>query len=451
MRSKVVWIALAGMTVTVAALAATTAVLLFANVRTLTDEDMARQLTHVIAQIRQAPAAEVDARVAEAVASASSSQFTVVALGSDGDITSVSDGPQSIREALADEPARLAAAEDATGAASLQVGDSSLRYVAGDAPGGQRVVVLASSDDIRDRALQVAAVAAGVGMLFVLAGAAATSWALSRAIQPLTALADQTRRLDSDARNRVEVAAGPAEVHDLAVHLNDLLDRIEAEQRRRNTFLATVSHEVRTPLAIARGHLEALNRYGSASVDAAAAGGADSLAVAASEIERAGRMVEALLTLARAEEPGFVHRRDVLLRDIADDLTLRAAGLEVAVGVAPPPDWRVRVDTERLAQAVLNAVTNSMVHNDADVRVKVGWVVSGDDLIVVVDDNGIGFPSIPADELVRAFAHSSPGTSGLGLAVIDTIARGHGGSMELGTSPAGGAQVVIRLPGAVVG
>lgn len=429
------------MTFTVAALAALTAVLLFANVRTLTDEDLSRQLTRLTNQLQQVPPAELDARVAEVVAASSSSLFTVVALSSDGAITSVSAGPQSIREALADAPAMLAAANTTTEAASLQLGDTSLRYVAGEAPGGGRVMVFASSDDIRDRALQMAAIAAGIGMVFVLTGTAATLWALNRAIQPLTELANQTRRLSSDARTRVEVAADPAEVHDLAEQLNHLLDRIEEAQRRRNTFLATVSHEVRTPLAIARGHLEALSRYGW-SVD----NDLDSLAIASSEVARAGRMVESLLTLARSEEPGFVHLREVPLRDFADDLNLRLAGLEVSVVVAPPPACRVRVDTERLAQAVLNAVTNSMVHNEDSVRVKVGWSVTGNVLSIIVDDDGAGFPPTPADELIRPFAHNSPGTSGLGLAVIDTISRGHGGSVELGQSPSGGARVVLFLP-----
>lgn len=455
LRSRVVWIALLGMTMTVAALAVITAVLLFTTVRTLTDEEMSRQLESLTEQFRGATAGDSVASVNEAVEAVASSQFTVVALDADGGITTTSGGPKSIREALTGEPTALSAVELTTTALPVQVGDSSLRYVAAEAPDGSRVVVLVSSDDIRDRAVKSAAVAAGVGMLCVVVGAVATSRALTRAIRPLTRLTDQTRQLGSDAQQRVDVATGPAEVHELAEQLNALLDRIEAEQRRRTTFLATVSHEVRTPLAIARGHLEAHARYGSAACgdDPAAAphrDDSDSLAVAAKEIARAGRMVESLLTLTRAEEPGFVHRREVALRAFAEDLNLRLAGLDVAVAVAPPPDCRVVIDTERLAQATLNAVTNSMVHNDDAVRVKVSWIVSGVDLTVVIDDDGAGFPPLPVAELVQPFVQGSPGSSGLGLAVIDTIARGHQGSLELGESPAGGARVVILLPGVVV-
>lgn len=444
LRSRVVWIAAVGLATTVAVLSVITAGLLLERYRAMGDEEITRQLLQIQSASRGTPSDQQSQQLTELVSnSAPSSRILTVLFDSDGQLRAVSVGPEQLDEALTDDPAAMAGLAATAAPTGVSIGDSSLRFVAADAPSGERIVVFTSADDSRDQALLTAfwVAAAGVGCVGV--GVWATSWALRRSVQPLTTLAEQTRNLQGLKGEHVPAGDGPAEVQQLSEEINSLLRRIDDEQARRTQFLATVSHEIRTPLTIARGHLEALSRYGPTDH----ADTQQALDVAETEIVRAGRMVESLLTLARAEEPGFVQCRPVALTFFADDLALRLAGLPITVSMSPPPDVQVTIDAERCAQAVLNAVVNSRMHNDDNVRVRVTWELHDSDLIISIDDDGVGFPpTIPAEELLQAFSHGSPGSSGMGLAVIRVVAEGHGGAVRLATSPQGGARVQLTLP-----
>ena len=139
--------------------------------------------------------------------------------------------------------------------------------------------------------------------------------------------------------------------------------------------------------------------------------------------------------------------RRVLASEFAADLAIRLAGIDAAITVAPGPAEPVDIDAERLAQAVLNAVTNAVVHNDESVRVRISWELTATQFTVLVDDDGLGFPDDVAPEvLMEPFKHGTAGTSGLGLAVVNAVAKAHGGSVSLSRSRWGGANVRITLP-----
>lgn len=445
LRRRVVLIATAGLALTVALLTALTTWLLISRGEAALDEDLTRQLAALDAAVSQSSPADVGPAVIAAVTSSSpSTRFTSLAVDPAGVIRGVSTGPIGLDQAIADDPAAIASLTPTSSPADLTVADSSLHYVASAQPEGWKALVIGSVDEVRDEAVRTAAAVALVGLACVIAGAAATSAALRRATAPLSGLAQSVERLGSDPTQRVSVSSGaPADVNALANEINSLLARIEAEQEQRNTFLATVSHEIRTPLAIARGQLEAWRDYGSEDPVEARR----TAEYVTSEINRATGMVSSLLALARSEQPGFVEERPVLASEFAADLALRVSGIDAAVTVAPAPAEMVTIDAERLAQAILNAVTNAVIHNDQPVRVRVSWALNDEGFHVIVEDDGIGFSDdVAPEELLAPFTHGKAGTSGLGLAVIDAVARAHHGSVLLGRSRWGGGQVSISLP-----
>jgi signal transduction histidine kinase len=124
---------------------------------------------------------------------------------------------------------------------------------------------------------------------------------------------------------------------------------------------------------------------------------------------------------------------------------MRLAGLSANITLMSPPPVEVDIDSERMAQALLNVVSNSIRHNTDDVNVRVGWGVHERLLAIQVDDDGRGFPSQPGGDLLAPFVSGHAGGSGLGLSVAQTIAAAHGGKVILGASPAGGARVVIEI------
>lgn len=429
LRARVLTIAVAVLAATVGVLVVVTAALSYQRALTVMDEDLQRQLVHVLTEAADRPLAEVLAEEPPAA------RVATILLDAEGDVVLVSQGPEDV--AMAVTGARL---PTDIGARPVEVvlGDTTLRVV-GQPLDTQSVVVAGEYDAIRTEALSWAALIGSVGLGCLILGAVVTSIALSRAVRPVHELAADTARTVPGDLAPVPVPAAPAEATQLATELNDLLARIRAEQAARNQFLATVSHEMRTPLTIARGHLEALVTYGARDADDLQ----HTTGIAVAEIGRASELLDAFLTLARSAQPDYVRCEPESLPDLAAELRLRIAGLGGDVEVLEPSAATVSLDRERIGQAVLNCVTNAQRHNVDPVRVQVGMDHGPQWLVIGIDDSGAGWPQ-NRDRLLQPF--ESTGSSGLGLAVVDAVARAHGGRVALTDSALGGARVEMWIP-----
>jgi signal transduction histidine kinase len=240
------------------------------------------------------------------------------------------------------------------------------------------------------------------------------------------------------------------EVEELADVQASLLERHER-------FVHDASHELRTPVTIARGHLELLRRGDGASHD---------LDVALDELERIERIVERLLLLAEADRPDFVVPQPFELDAFLEDVFLRWS--EVA-----PRAWRLgelahgtlAADQAAVRTALDALLENAVKYTDAGAaitlrsRVEPGGVVS-----IEVADEGIGVPPDALELIFDRFARADAartrahGGVGLGLAIVDAIAKGHGGRCSVRTSPSGSVfslhvprfQAAVRQPPARV-
>lgn len=281
----------------------------------------------------------------------------------------------------------------------------------------------------------------GAGAVGLLLAAGAAWVAAGRVLRPV----DDVRRAAeeigaSDLSRRLEVR-GTDEVAGLARTFNGMLDRLEqafADQRR---FLDDASHELRTPVTIVRGHLETMSED---PVQRAA-----SMAVVLDELDRMGRLVDDLLTLARAETPDFVVVGDVELSELTLGVLARARALGER-------DWRLdevgtgffRADEQRLLQAMVQLADNAVAHTGPGDVIRIGSAMTADGVDLWVHDSGPGIA--PADRervlgrFVRAGTSRAEG-SGLGLAIVDGIARAHHGRVAIDDTDAG-ARVRIHLP-----
>jgi signal transduction histidine kinase len=194
---------------------------------------------------------------------------------------------------------------------------------------------------------------------------------------------------------------------------------------RQERFLHDASHELRTPVTIARGHLELLRREQP---------DAPELEVALDELGRLERIVERLLLLAKSEQPGFVFE-EIDLEAFLSDLFMRWS--EVA-----PRVWRLDVDLvgrlraapEALRTALDALLENAVKYTDPGDSIELGAHADGTGGVVIeVSDSGSG---VPPEALPRIFdrwarADSSRtrerGGAGLGLAIVAAVARAHGG------------------------
>ena len=279
--------------------------------------------------------------------------------------------------------------------------------------------------------------------LLVLITAIVTYLAAGRALRPVEAIRARVATT-RDPSVRVPVPPARDEVGRLAETMNGMLARLQAGQAVQRRFVADASHELRSPLATIATGLELLAR-GSSRPDA----DRDTVTALRGETARLGRLVDALLLLARADESGLRPRfEDVDLDEVAEAERLRPAGRIVPRIEAA--HVRVVGDRGQLAQVVRNLVDNACRHARSTVVVSVR-PSSGYAALDVADDG----PGVPADQRARVFERfvrlddaraRADGGAGLGLAIVAEVVAAHGGTVDVVGSPLGGALFRVRLP-----
>jgi signal transduction histidine kinase len=225
--------------------------------------------------------------------------------------------------------------------------------------------------------------------------------------------------------------------------LEELAAEREAMLRRQERLMYDLSHELRTPATIARGHLELLRPPGRRASSAAE--------IALDELARIERIVERLLLLARAERGRLVELGEIESEEFLEDVLLRwSETAERAWRLGEAPRGSLRADPDALRIAVDVLLENAVKYTDAGDTIELRARSEDTSLVIEVADSG---PGIPLDAAESIFERSSrtptredrPGL-GLGLAIVAAIAGAHGGSCSLEPS-ARGSTFAVRLPG----
>lgn len=283
-----------------------------------------------------------------------------------------------------------------------------------------------------------------IPLLVLLIGA--TAWFLTgQALQPVAAMAQQVDDITaSTLHERVSVPAADDEFAHLARTMNGMLERLESASSRQKQFVSDASHELRSPVASIRTELEvALLHPGATDWQEV---GRNVLV----EDERLERIVNDLLTLARLDEQVDLGKAvDVDLDEIVRAEAARTRRLPV--DVSDPAPVRLSGRPDELGRMVGHLLDNAARHGRSGVRVEVGHESNGT-AHVFVDDDGPGVPLEQREAVFERFGRLQEGRSrdsggaGLGLAVVKRIAERHGGSVEVTTSPLGGARFAMTFP-----
>ncbi|MFL5777488.1 MAG: ATP-binding protein [Chloroflexota bacterium] len=265
----------------------------------------------------------------------------------------------------------------------------------------------------------------------------------------LDALGDAASRLESgDYTVRVDrPERGPGSLRQLVAGFNTMASRLEANERQRRTFLAEVAHELRTPLAVIQGNVEAI-------IDGIHPPDEANLGLILDETQVLSRLVDDLRTLALSEAGSLeLHREptdvDVLVGDVAAAFGTAAATAGLTLAIDVPDDLPIlEVDPVRTREVLSNLVANALRYTPRGGTITVRGRASRDGGVrIEVADTG---PGIPADLLPHVFERftKSPESrgSGLGLALARRLVEAHGGEIGVDSSPGNGTAVWFRLP-----
>ncbi len=222
-----------------------------------------------------------------------------------------------------------------------------------------------------------------------------------------------------------------------------------AEQRsslleREEQLLHDVSHELRTPVTIARGHLELLRRE---------RGAAPEIDVALDELGHMEHIVERLLLLAQAERPDFIRATDIELAPFLEDVFMRWTEMaQRGWRLGSLPSGTLHADPDRVRTALDALLENAIKYTDELAPIELRGRASGDAVVFEVVDGGSGVAPEVFSRVFERFARAdaarsrTDGGAGLGLAIVDAIARSHGGSASV-RSGAEGSTFSLLFPG----
>jgi signal transduction histidine kinase len=222
-----------------------------------------------------------------------------------------------------------------------------------------------------------------------------------------------------------------------------LADERASLLERQERFIHDASHELRTPVTIARGHLEVLQR---STVHA------QEIEVALDELARIEHILGRLLLLAKAGHPDFVTWSDIDVEPFLEDVFVRwTAAAQRAWRLGPLPVGTLRADPEALRNALDALLENAVKHTEVSDAIELSAAAGGTEIAIRVADQGSGIPQDAVDRIFERFARADPartrveGGVGLGLAIVDAIAKAHGGRCTVATSMRG-STFELRLP-----
>ena len=346
-------------------------------------------------------------------------------------------------------PAELSRAREGRVVVDRELGDELFRLLAEPAGGGA-VAVAGGSLEERDEALEGLLQQLLVAVPLALLLAAAAGYLLAgAALRPVEGMRRRAAEISADTSGRrLPLPEARDEVRSLGETLNAMLERLDEGLRRERRFVADASHELRTPLAVLSTELELALRRPRSPEELERA-----LRSAAEEVDRLVRLSEDLLVLASTQDGRLPVRRaplpaGELLETVAGRFAGRAAADGRALEVDASPGESVLGDRLRLEQALGNLVDNALRHGSGTVRLDA--VAANGGVVLGVTDEGAGFPP---DFLPRAFERFSRADearggrgAGLGLPIVQAIARAHGGEAQAANDTRGGARVTISLP-----
>lgn len=285
----------------------------------------------------------------------------------------------------------------------------------------------------------------------ILVAALALAFALARwLLAPVHELAQATRALAGGEFSRRVTTARSDELGALAGDFNRLAAVLEQNRHARRQWGADLAHELRTPLAILRGEIQALQD----GVRAPTQSAFDSLQA---ECDRLGALIEDLYQLSLADAGALDYHFEpvdltALLRDVlaAQQPAFASEGISLEPALAPVEP--VRGDARRLAQLMDNLLVNARRYTDAPGRVRVELAATGRVALLTVDDTPPGVPAAALPHLferlyrVDASRSRAAGGAGLGLSICGAIVEAHGGTIAAQESPLGGLRIVVALP-----
>jgi len=292
------------------------------------------------------------------------------------------------------------------------------------------------------QALVGGGVAAGIAFLLAVL-------LVSQILSPLRKLKGVTEQLAQGGAPMHVRLKSHDELGQLGESFNRMIDSLQRSEMLRNMMAGDIAHELRTPVTVILGALEAI-------LDGVYAMSNETIAPIYDEALHLSQLIADLRDLALAEAGELELRRkpvdvELLVRQIVEGLALAGEDLPVLRIHAEPDVPHVKLDRKRFRQVLANLLSNAVRHTPIDGEIKVDIRRSAEGIELCVSDTGTGIAEGDLPHVFERFyrgdkARNRTGEGGLGLAIAKHWVEAHGGTIRAGNRPDGGASFIVRLP-----
>lgn len=323
-----------------------------------------------------------------------------------------------------------------------------VRYIAipvsGENDKGQMVAAIFI--DVRNEPVRLLLFQLATLMMIAILGSAGLGWIVAgRILKPIRYLRETVRKIsDGSLEERIPVANPDSELGGIARDFNQMLEKIKKSFDTQRRFIDDAGHELKTPLTIVDGHINL--------VEAANEDSKTSLSIVRDEVKRMARIVQDLQTLTKSNEPRFIQMTTNSVSETLDEVFVKATGLEERNWrLSSVEDQEISFDRQRIVQALLQLVDNSLKHTTESDSVEIGFRKQGKSIEFFVGDSGPGIPEESRSQIIERFKRGAwtpqdTEGSGLGLAIVDAVCKAHNGTLVIRESNLGGAEVILQIP-----
>lgn len=313
-------------------------------------------------------------------------------------------------------------------------------------------VIVGVQQDMRADTLHQLVVGFSVALAIAAFASVLVGWfAAGRALAPVGRLTAKAQKLsEANLHQRIGSDGPQDELKELADTLDGMLGRLEVAFNAQRNFAANVSHELRTPLSIIRA--EADVALLAPDVTDRESHLAESVIDA---VDRTEALLDSLLALARSEST-MNERTEVDLAELAGDVVSERIEAANAAHVlldldleSDPGDAPIEGDRWLLERLVANLVDNGIHHNIEGGWVKVSVERSNGDGVLRVSNSGEALTAEQVTDIMQPFRRAAGETGpgyGLGMTIVQSVAKAHDGSVEVAPRPGGGLDVTVQLP-----
>ncbi len=272
-----------------------------------------------------------------------------------------------------------------------------------------------------------------------------------RALHPVDQMIATASRISARAtEERLPIPKTGDEIQRLAESLNAIIDRLDQALQHSQRFQADASHELRTPLMIVQADLEALREK---------VEDQEVRSLAGSALEAIGRLkaiIDDLFALTRldageAQEWAPVDLAALLVTTV-EQMSLLAQDKGISISLRAPAPVVVRGDRSRLQQIIVNLLDNSLKYTAVAGRITAEVSLQGRHAVLEISDTGIGISPQAISHIFERFYRADSarsrehGGGGLGLAIVEAMAKAHGGTVEARSEEGVGSRFIVRIP-----